>query len=89
MCSKRLTQSPLAHQEVVRTFGGPVFYCNKQGLTHISHIPSYSAILDGIAYDMNQYITTGLLPFEEFSEHQPRTDEKEWRALSSVTRYEV
>ena len=43
----------------------------------------------GIEYDMHWYITTGLLPFEEYSEEQLWTDVEEWRALTSRARQEV
>jgi len=66
MSSTRLTQSQYEHQIVVATFGNLIQYYNERGLTHISRVLSYSAIIEGIGYVVQSYITTGALPYKEW-----------------------
>ena len=67
---------------MIKTFLNLVAYYNEQGLTVISQIRLDSAVIEGIGYEVHRYINTGLLPFEEFSEERPWTDEEEWGALT-------
>jgi hypothetical protein len=78
MCSSRLIHSQYRHQRVIETFGELIIFCNKQGLTHISQITLYLAIIGGVGYDVHRYITTGQLPYTQWSEEQLWTDEEEW-----------
>jgi len=78
MSSKRLTHSQYAHQKAIETFSNLVTYLKEEGLTHISQTHLYSAIIQGIGYKVHRHITTGLLPFKQFSDEQPWTDEEEW-----------
>jgi len=59
MCLKTLTHSEYTLQKVVETFGDLVFYYNKWGVTHISHMLLYSAVIEGIGYKVKRYNTTG------------------------------
>ena len=78
MCSLKLTQSQYAHQVVVETVGEQIAYFNEQRLIHICRVLSFYVNILSIEYDVHSYITTGLLPFEEFSEERLWTDEEEW-----------
>jgi len=78
MCSWKPTASQYAHQQVVKTIGDAIVYCNEQGSTHISPHYLFLAIINNIGFEVHQYITTGLLLFEELSYEQPWTDEEEW-----------
>jgi hypothetical protein len=78
MCSWKQTASQYAHQELVATIGDTIIFCNKRGLTHISPHLLFLAIINDIGYDIQRYITTGQLPYEEWSEELPSTDEEEW-----------
>jgi hypothetical protein len=78
MSSWRPTHSQYAHQRVIATFGDLIIYYNERGLTHISHAVSYSAIIEGVGYEVHRYITTSALPYKELSEERPWTDEEEW-----------
>jgi len=77
MCSWKPTDCQYAHQRVVETFGDLIIHYNKRGFTHISQALSYSAIIEGVGYDVHRYSTTGPLPYEEWSEEQPWTEEEE------------
>jgi len=74
----RPTHYQYAHQRVVATFSNFIIYYNERGLTHISCALSYSPIIAGVGYEVHRYITTGALPYKEWSEEQPWTDEEEW-----------
>jgi len=74
----RPTHGQYARQRVVATFGDLIQYYNMQGLTQISRALSYSAIIEAIGYQVHRYITTGALPYEEWSEERLWTDEAEW-----------
>ena len=76
MCSTRLTQSQYAHQAVVETIGDQLQYFKDRHLIHINRTVLLYTVILGIEYDVHRYITTGLLPFEEFSEERPWTDEE-------------
>jgi hypothetical protein len=78
MCSWKPTHSQYARQKAVGTFGDLIIYYNERGLTHISWALSYSAIVKGVGYKLHRYITTGALPYEEWLEERPWTDEDEW-----------
>jgi hypothetical protein len=78
MCSWKPTHSQYAHQQLVGTIGEAILYCNVQGLTHISPHLLFLAIISDIGYEVHRYITTGALPYEEWSEAQPWTDKEEW-----------
>jgi hypothetical protein len=78
MCGRGLTQSQYAHQHLVGTIGEAIFYCNDWGLTHISPYLLFLVIISDIGYEVHRYITTGLLPYEEWLEERPWTDEEEW-----------
>jgi hypothetical protein len=78
MCLWRLTHSEYAHQKVVPTFGNFVQYYKKQGLTPISRIILLLAIIEVVGYEVHRYITTGALPYEEWSEEPLWTDKDEW-----------
>jgi len=52
----------------------------------ISRHITYLAIISNSQYDLNWYITTGSLPFEEFSKEAPWTAEVEWWAHISDKR---
>lgn len=68
MCYNKLTPSQYAHQKVVETFGDHIMFYNEWGWTHTSRIVSYPTVKEGIEYYIGRYITTGLVPFEGFSE---------------------
>jgi hypothetical protein len=68
MSSWKPSHSQYTHQRVIGTFGDLITYHNEQGVTHISQVHSYSASIEGVGYDMHRYITTGALPYEEWSE---------------------
>jgi hypothetical protein len=76
MSSWRPTHSQYAHRRVVATLRVLIHYYNERGLTHISQVLSYSAIIEGVGYEVHRYITTGALPYEERSEERPWTDEE-------------
>ena len=78
MCSWKPTASLYAHQHLVATIGDTILYCNERGLTHISPRLLFLAIINNIGYEVHRYITTGALPYEEWSEERPWTDEEEW-----------
>jgi len=78
MCSKKLTQSQYAHHLAVRTFAGLIPYHNEGGSTHLSRILLYSAHIEAVAFEVHRYITTLLLPFNEFSKDGLWTDEADW-----------
>jgi len=78
MSSWRPTHSQYAHQRVVATFGDLIIYFHERGSTHISRALSFSAIIEGVGYEVHRYITTGALPYEEWSEERLWTDEEEW-----------
>jgi hypothetical protein len=81
MCSWRPTHAQYAHQRVVATFSDLITYYNERGLTHIFRTRSCSAIIEGVEYEVRRYIATGALPYEEWSEERPWTDEEEWYTL--------
>jgi hypothetical protein len=78
MSGSTLTQSQYARQQIVGTIGEGILFCNERGLTHISPYLLFLAVISNIGYDVHRYITTGLLPFEEWSDERPWTDEEEW-----------
>jgi len=78
MSSSKLTHSQQTHQGVIATFGDLIEYYNKRGSTHISRALWYSAIIEGVGYEVQSYITTSALPYEEWSEEQLWTDQAEW-----------
>ena len=53
MYLKKLTPSQYTHSKVVETFSDLFFHYNAQGLTHISQIHFYAAVIEGIRYDVN------------------------------------
>jgi len=68
MCLWKPTASQYAHQRLVETIGDAILYCNEWGLTHISPHLLFLAIISDIGYEVHRYITTGQLPFKEWSE---------------------
>jgi len=78
VCATRLTQSQYAHQAVVEIIGYQLRYFEEWRLIHIYRAVSLDTIIPGIEYDVHRYITSGLLPFEEFSEEPLWTDEEQW-----------
>jgi len=86
MCSFSLTQSQDAHKAVVEIIGDQIRYFNEWHLIHICRTLSLYAVIRGIEYEVERYITTGLLPFEHYSEERPWTDEEKWWALTSGAR---
>jgi len=78
MCLWRPTHSQYTQQRVVATLGDLIIYDDKQGSTHISEALFFSAIVEGVGYEVHRYMTIGLLPYEEWSEQQPWTDEEQW-----------
>ena len=78
MCSFKLTQSQYAHKAVVETIGDQIRYFSERRLTHICRTRFLYVVILGIEYDVHRYITTGLLPFEQYSEEPLWTDEESW-----------
>jgi len=78
MSSNKLTPSQYVYLDVVRIFGDHVYFCNEQGLAHLTESLSYIVIIRHIQYHVHQYLTTGFLHFQEFSEERLWTDEEEW-----------
>jgi len=64
----RPTHSRYAHQRAVATFNDLIIYFNEWSLTLLTQALSYSAIIAGVRYEVHRFITTGLLPDEEWSE---------------------
>jgi hypothetical protein len=48
MSSRKPTHTQFAHKKVIATIGDLIQYYNERGLTHISRIPLYSAIIEGV-----------------------------------------
>jgi hypothetical protein len=71
MCSWKPTHSQNTHQRVFATCGDLIQYYDEWGLTHISLALSDSPIIEGVAYEVHRYITTSVLPYEEWSEERP------------------
>ena len=78
MCSFKLTHSQYTHPWVIETIGDQIQFLYEQRSSQISRELSYSAFIPGIGYEVHRYFTTGLLPFQEFGEEQPWTDEVDW-----------
>jgi hypothetical protein len=78
MSSWRPTHSQYTHQQLVAIIGQAILYCDTRGLTHISPYLLFLAIISDIGYEVHRYITTGQLPYEEWSDGRPWTDEEEW-----------
>jgi hypothetical protein len=78
MSSWRPTYSQNAHQQLVGAIGEAILYSSAQGLTHISPHVLFLAIINIIGYNVHRDITTGKLPYEEWSEERPWTDQEEW-----------
>jgi hypothetical protein len=78
MSENGLTTSQFAQQHLVGTIGEGISFCNAQGLTHISPHRLFFAIINDFGYEVHRYITARLLPYEEWSEERPWTDEEEW-----------
>jgi hypothetical protein len=72
------TTFSICHQRVVAPFSDLILNYNGRGLTHISQILWYLAILEGVGYEVHRYINTGALPYEELSHEQRSMDTKEW-----------
>jgi hypothetical protein len=64
----RLTLSQYTHQKDVETFRYLIFDIHDRHLIHISLVITQYATLKGIGYEVHQYLSTELLPYEEFSE---------------------
>jgi len=64
----RLTQFQYAHQKNVEHFGDLIVQLDEQALTHISRVVWLFVISISIGYTVHRYVSTGLLPFEEYSE---------------------
>jgi len=58
-------------------FSDLIIYYNDWSLSHISCTLVYSAIIAGVGYEVHWDITTGQLPYKEWSKEQPWTREKE------------
>jgi len=89
MSWRKLTYLQYAYQKVIATCRNLVFYYNEPGLSHISQILLYSAVIEEVGYNLHGYITTGLLPFEQFAEEQLWTDEPEWQTLILEKRFSL
>ena len=61
-------ESEYTLQKVVELFRNLLFELEEQGSTHIYHVVFRFAQLEGINYLVVRYLSTVLLPFEEFSE---------------------
>jgi len=68
MSGYRLTQFRYAHQKQVEFFGDQIFLLEEYHLTDISRGIKLDTVYNSIGYMVNRYLSTGLLPFEEFSE---------------------
>jgi hypothetical protein len=77
MSSRKPTHTQFTHKKVIATIGDLIQYYNERGLTHITRILLYSAIIEGVGSEVHRYITTGALPYEEWSEEQHWTDKEE------------
>lgn len=81
MSSWKPIHSQFAHQSVIATVRDLILYHHEQGFTHISRVPLYSAIIAGVGYEVHWYITTGALPYVEWSEEWPWPGKAERKAL--------
>ena len=68
MPGHRLTRSQYAHQKNVEHFGDLIVQLDEQTLTHTSCVVWHVAISIGIGYPVHRYVSTGLLPFENYSD---------------------
>ena len=68
MPGHRLTQSQYAHQKNIEHFNDFIVQLHEQALTHISRLVWLFVISIGIGYPGHRCVSTGLSPFEEFSE---------------------
>jgi len=67
MPGSKLAKYQYAHKKNVETFRDFIFDLQERRSIHISRIIIQYAILKGIGYKEHQYLSTGLLPFLEFS----------------------
>lgn len=67
MSSLKQISTQFAHLMVVKAFIHLMSYFNKQGLTNISQVLLYSAVIHGIGYGVHKLITTWLLPYKKYS----------------------
>jgi len=70
MPGHRYTPYEYALQKVVELFGNLLYTLQEHNLTHIYEVVLRFAQLESIDFLVLQYLHTGLLPFEEFSEDQ-------------------
>jgi len=70
MPGHRYTPYEYALQKVVELFGNLLYTVPEHNLTHIYEVVLGFAQLESIDFLVLQYLHTGLLPFEEFSEDQ-------------------
>jgi len=78
MCLLKLTHSQYAHKAVVETISEQIWYFGVWYSTHICCALSLYVMILGIEYDVQRYITPGMLPFEEYSQEPLWTDEENW-----------
>jgi len=84
MPGQRLTQSQYTHQKNIKHFGDLIVQLDNQALTHISRVVGLFIIRIGIGDPLNRYISTGLLPYEEYSEDWFFPSKAEFSALRKV-----
>jgi len=68
MCGQQLKQSLSAILKNVKLLGDLISQLNDQSLTHISAVVARVAHYNSIRFLVHRDLSTGLLPFEEFSE---------------------
>jgi len=71
------THPQYTYQRVVGTLSNVVICYNTQGLAYILWALSYCTIVEGVEYKVDQYITNGLLHYEDCSKGQYWTNKKE------------
>jgi len=62
------TRAEYALQQTVESFGNLLFLLAEARLTHIYRVIFHFCENENIGYLVLRYLTTGALPFEEFSE---------------------
>lgn len=79
----------VANKVDVETIGDQIIFFNERRSPDICRELSYHAITIVIGNEVRWYLMTGLLPYEEYCEERPWTDEVEWQVLTKGIRYEV
>ena len=63
-----LTQSQYAHHKLVERFGELIVHLDEQALTDTSQVVWLVVISIDIGFPEHRFISTGIFPFEEYSE---------------------